>query len=328
MKKCVCICLALVISMLAITVSAEPALQGDATLAIVNNPNPADRLNLRSAPSVDAQSIAKYFNGTYVQVINNYNNDWVYVEIGNTSGGFASGYMSSAYLTFDLTSASISPALPMLTIQNRYGQGLNLRTDYDAESEQNPSSVIGLFPNGTQVMVLGVLADWYHVQIGGMTGYMRTFGFSTDLDGSRTEATPTAAPDQSNASPTASTGYQLFRDNKTIQDDHGYTVTASVTESIQGYYLITVNLSLNGRMSNSTLIGYNAYADGTYFGYLAANGWVGNNPESAPVYFEYSFSSADAISQIELRPYWSRSGQKANGTEDTNSMNYAVLTRN
>ena len=328
MKKSVCICLVLVILMLPFAVSAASINQGNDLLAVVNNPNPADRLNLRSAPSVDAQSIAKYFNGTYVNVIDTYDNDWVYVVIGNASGGSASGYMSSAYLTFDLTNASISSALPVLTIQNRYGQGLNLRTGCDAESEQDPSSVIGLFPNGTPVMVLGVLEDWYHVQIGGMTGYMRAFGFSTDLGGSGMEAPPSVSQNPSADSPAAPTGYHLFRSNKTIQDDHGYTATASVTESIQGQYLITVNLALNGRMSNSTLIGYNAYADGSYLGYLEAKGWVGNHPDGAPVYFEYSFSSGDAISQIELRPLWSRSGQKADGSENTNPMNYVVLTRN
>ena len=327
MKKSVCMCLALVILMLPFAVSASSINQGNHLLAIVNNPNPADRLNLRSAPSVGAQSIAKYFNGTYVNVISTYDTDWVYVVIGNTNGGSASGYMSSAYLTFDLTNASISPALPVLTIRNRYGQGLNLRTGWDAESEQNPSTIIGLFPNGTQVMALGVLENWYHVQIGGMTGYMRAFGFSTDLGGSGMAAPPSAPQDQPTGSTTVSTGYHLFRDNKTIQDDYGYTVTASVTESVQGYYLIAVTLSLNGMMSNSTLIGYNAYADGSYLGYLEAKGRVGNHPDGAPVYFEYSFSSADAISQIELRPLWSRSGQKADGTENTNPMNYVVLTR-
>ena len=39
------------------------------TYAVVNNPDAADRLNIRIAPSIDAESLGKYYNGVIVQRI-------------------------------------------------------------------------------------------------------------------------------------------------------------------------------------------------------------------------------------------------------------------
>ena len=290
------------------------------SLAIVNNPNPDDRLNLRSEPTTNSTSVAKYFNGTYVTVVDQYNDEWVFVEIGNTNGGIAKGYMSSKYLAFDGSGLSITTATPVLVIQNPYGQGLHLRKMPDITTEKTASSSIGLFRNGTEVMVLGVLNDWYHVQVGGMTGFMRRYGFQTDLGGTGSQAKP-----QTEGKNTTST---VFSQQQTIQDTHGYTVTASVTEAVQGKYLITVNLSLNGVMLNGTLLSYNVYADGSYLGRLEVKGSAGNTAEGVPVSFENSFSPSGAVSQIELRPVWSRSGQLADGEEEADTDNRVVFTSN
>ena len=59
--------------------------------AVVNNPNAADRLNLRISPDEKAESLGRYFNGVEVHIIEDFGNGWVKVEIGN--GGTLKGYM-------------------------------------------------------------------------------------------------------------------------------------------------------------------------------------------------------------------------------------------
>lgn len=43
------------------------------TIAVVNNPDSNDRLNLRTNPSPDAPTLGKYYNGTYLEVLSNDN---------------------------------------------------------------------------------------------------------------------------------------------------------------------------------------------------------------------------------------------------------------
>lgn len=51
------------------------------TIAVVNNPDSNDRLNLRTNPSPDAPTLGKYYNGTYLEVLSNEKNGWVKVSI-------------------------------------------------------------------------------------------------------------------------------------------------------------------------------------------------------------------------------------------------------
>ena len=44
------------------------------TIAVVNNPDSNDRLNLRTNPSPDAPTLGKYYNGTYLEVLSNEKN--------------------------------------------------------------------------------------------------------------------------------------------------------------------------------------------------------------------------------------------------------------
>ena len=59
--------------------------------AVVHNPDAADRLNLRAVPNKKAESLGKYYNGVEVQILEELNNGWVRVRIGNR--GVAEGYM-------------------------------------------------------------------------------------------------------------------------------------------------------------------------------------------------------------------------------------------
>ena len=85
---------------------------GGYAYAIVQNPNAADRLNLRAAPNKEAESLGKYYNGVGVQILEELNNGWVRVRIGNR--GVAEGYMMKAYLQYDNTQA-VAAAMPTYT---------------------------------------------------------------------------------------------------------------------------------------------------------------------------------------------------------------------
>ena len=51
------------------SVEALPAAMDKTGWAVVNNPNPADRLHLRVSPERGATSLGKFYNGTPVQVL-------------------------------------------------------------------------------------------------------------------------------------------------------------------------------------------------------------------------------------------------------------------
>lgn len=139
---------------------AFPALSGSETChyAVVNNPNPADRLNLRQSPSTDSASLGKYFNGTIVNVLGAATEGWVHVSVGNTEG-----YMMERFLSDypeSVPSATIATVVrdPFSTMQ-----GL---------AESPGGSVLILLPNDAPVVILGIAGDHAHVQTQGITGYL------------------------------------------------------------------------------------------------------------------------------------------------------------
>ena len=64
-------------------------------LAVVCNPDPNDRLHLRTKPSREADSLGKFWNGTPVRVLNE-RDGWCQVEIG--TDGRLTGWMLKKYL--------------------------------------------------------------------------------------------------------------------------------------------------------------------------------------------------------------------------------------
>jgi len=128
------------------------------TYAVVNNPNPADRLHLRAQPRVDAPSLGRYYNGVAVEVLSAPSASWYEVRIGSTVG-----YMSSQYLA-----AYAVPATPTMIVNNpNPADRLNLRAGMSAASAS-----LGKYANGKQVVVLGVGVIWHHVAVDGKIGYM------------------------------------------------------------------------------------------------------------------------------------------------------------
>ena len=75
-------------------------------LAVVCNPDPADRLHLRTKPSREADSLGKFWNGTPVRVLDE-RDGWCQVEIG--TDGRLIGWMMKKYLAFGSKMNSVTP---------------------------------------------------------------------------------------------------------------------------------------------------------------------------------------------------------------------------
>lgn len=78
-------------------------------LAVVNNPNPKDRLHLREQPKLQSASLGKFYNGTPVFVLEE-QGDWVRVRLGTQ--GLLEGYMKREFLAFGASMDQVQPAFP------------------------------------------------------------------------------------------------------------------------------------------------------------------------------------------------------------------------
>ncbi len=142
--------------------SAQPV---NAKTAIVNNPNPADRLNLRKKPSAVADTLGKYYNGVEVAILADAGNGWAQVSIGGRTG-----YMMTRYLSMGGKPGDVKSAMPVLTVKNpKPTDWLNLRA-----TPSTAGKVLGKYYNGQRVTVLGVCGTWYHVSVDGIMGFMLT----------------------------------------------------------------------------------------------------------------------------------------------------------
>lgn len=154
----------LVLSLASTAMAAEGYYVATAEIsATVSNPDPADRLNLRTKPSEDAPTLGKYYTGVYVEVLSAEKDGWVKVRFCNLEG-----YMLAKYLAFGQDRLQVGSAIPGVKIKNTGGKGLNLR-----KTQSVNSSSLGLYPNGQTVLVYGVSETWCHVQTeDGKIGFM------------------------------------------------------------------------------------------------------------------------------------------------------------
>ncbi len=130
--------------------------------AVVNNPDPADRLHLRVSPERGAASLGKFYNGTPVQVLEE-RGDWVQVEIG--LDGNLTGWMMKEYLAFGEAMDQVQPAW----LQKFYRQESGPQLLYPSAKEENPQVLdTGSF------QVVGVVEDDWYILLSdwGQTGYV------------------------------------------------------------------------------------------------------------------------------------------------------------
>lgn len=130
--------------------------------AVVNNPNPADRLHLRNEPKRGAKSLGKFYNGTPVQV-HEIKGDWCRVSIG--LDGHLEGWMMKEYLAFGEQMQDVDCVFPQLGLKEEH-QSAPAYADQDMDST-------GYRLNGT-IWIAGVVDDELFVILTnrGETGYM------------------------------------------------------------------------------------------------------------------------------------------------------------
>ncbi len=117
--------------------------------AVVCNPDPADRLNLREKPDQKSGSLGKYYNGTPVQVVE-YGREWCFVIAGS-----ATGWMMTDYLAFDKAADAVEFAGPWL---HAAGADTPLYNHTRETSQQRT-----LRP-GERFYVIGVVGEeWVHI---------------------------------------------------------------------------------------------------------------------------------------------------------------------
>ena len=118
------------------------------TWAVVNNPDPEDRLNLRTTPHRSAPSLGKYYNRTPVR-IREYGEQWCAVRIGRFEG-----YMMTQFLAFGDTMDMVAYAGPDL------GRGGNRYPTHPVPD----TDASGLYHDATdRFVILGMKGDFYHV---------------------------------------------------------------------------------------------------------------------------------------------------------------------
>lgn len=89
--------------------------------AVVNNPDPADRLHLRERPDKNARSLGKFYNGTPV-VVHSIDGAWTEVTIG--LNGVMPGWMMTKYLAFGEEMNAVACAFPAETAKDEYQLGM------------------------------------------------------------------------------------------------------------------------------------------------------------------------------------------------------------
>lgn len=132
--------------------------------AVVNNPNPKDRLHLRTKPDKNSTSLGKFYNRTPVRVLEQ-QGEWSRVRIGTDS--HLEGFMLSKYLAFGTAMDAVAAAHPYQVPQDAYTNQKPF-TAADLKATTAAFSLEGPF------WIVGVVEDRLYIllDIEGHTGYM------------------------------------------------------------------------------------------------------------------------------------------------------------
>lgn len=151
------------------------------------------RLNLRSAPSTDAKSLALIPNGAEVTVTN-MNDVWCEVTYAGSAG-----YVMRRYVLIQGNSVVTTPAPTAIVnastawVTSKSGGKVNIRA-----GQSTNTAILGTAPYGAEVAVLEAGLQWSRIQYGGTVGYMANnyLVFSTvgQTPGVNATATFVAAP--------------------------------------------------------------------------------------------------------------------------------------
>lgn len=138
-------------------------------LAFVNNPNPDDRLHLRSEASKSSESKGKYYNGTIVTLGDTVGHEWVQVSIEGVNG-----YMMKEYLV------PLTNSQNVIAAQTTYINVDEISEVYERHSKE--SKTLFLLPPQAGVQLLGITEDgWSHILYRGVGGYVPSDSLTKDM---------------------------------------------------------------------------------------------------------------------------------------------------
>lgn len=274
----------------------------DDTYAVVCNPNANDCLNLREHPTTESASLGKYYNGTQVRLVADYDNapDWVYVEIGHGKGS-AEGFMMKSFLVFDQVNVTVQPVHPTYTVPAGGAQLVHLN------SVMEPDTALATLPRDSQVTILGYTERWYHVQVGGRVGYIAISGGKLPV----VENPDNSGGDQVLAYPTGtgSSGGGIVYPRVcaiAVEDWTNRIVTASLEQSIYLNYLVRVTHELSS-LPNDAITSWQVTVDGRYIGDALAY-WGADDP-TEPTKFLLDLGQLSSEPQsISVTPVWEEGG--------------------
>ena len=128
--------------------------------AVVNNPNPTDRLHLRTEPDRKSVSLGKFYNRTPVYV-DEIRDEWAHVTIGRD----LSGWMMTKYLAFGADMDKVKCAFPQLSLIEKYQENVadELAYDYYVFDAPNMSATKTLWNWGEECYLIGVIDDFYMI---------------------------------------------------------------------------------------------------------------------------------------------------------------------
>ena len=128
--------------------------------AVVNNPNPTDRLHLRTEPDRKSVSLGKFYNRTPVYV-DEIRDEWAHVTIGRD----LSGWMMTKYLAFGADMDKVECAFPQLSLIEKYQENVadELAYDYYVFDAPNMSATKTLWNWGEECYLIGVIDDFYMI---------------------------------------------------------------------------------------------------------------------------------------------------------------------
>ena len=136
--------------------------------ALVNNPNPEDRLHLRAKPDKGAHSYGKFYNRTPVRVLER-GDTWTKVEIGR-GGATMTGYMMTKFLAFDeVKKEALACAFPQKLLREGYPNGT-----YMYAEPRETAVTDRVFKRSSDDFIIGVYGDeWFVVmREDGAVGYV------------------------------------------------------------------------------------------------------------------------------------------------------------
>ena len=118
------------------------------------------RLNVREAPSLNAELLFRLENGQKVSILEDCGNGWAMVSCNGRSG-----FAMTKFLQAKKPSGTFKPFSAKVYSPN--GKRVNLRVGANVNSDR-----IVQLEGSAAIRVIGAVGDWYKVQWGNATGYM------------------------------------------------------------------------------------------------------------------------------------------------------------